>query len=168
MKKLLLTVVLATGSVMQLFSQESSVKILLDNEERFRFDSIRLEFINSGFHVMIGDSTGMDNSGNSGTYENTFIGHGAGSLNQSGNWNTFVGARSGEKHLIGVNNTYIGSWAGRWDTTGQNNTYIGADAGESNRIGHFNTYVGSAAGGNDSIGQANVFIGYNAGQSNKS
>jgi len=135
MKKLLLIMVLATGSVMQLFAQESSVKILLNNEERFRFDSIRMEFINSGFHVMIGDSTGMNNTANSQTIENTFIGHRAGSINESGQYNTFIGARSGERHISGVNNTYIGDWAGRWDSTGQDNTYIGADAGESNKTG---------------------------------
>ncbi len=166
MKKLLLIVVFATVSVMQLFAQESSVNILLDNEERFRFDSIRLEFINSGFHVMIGDSTGMNNTANSQTFENTFIGHRAGAFNEA-NWNTFIGARAGERHISGVNNTYVGDWAGRWDSTGQNNTYIGADAGESNKTGQSNTYIGSAAGGADSIGQANVFIGYSAGRQNK-
>jgi hypothetical protein len=167
MKKLLLTVALATGIGMQLWAQQSSVKILLNDEERFRFDSIRLEFINANHHVMIGDSTGMNNAANFQTFENTFIGHRAGSINQS-DWNTFVGSRSGENHKFGPNNVYLGSWAGRADSSGHSNTYVGADAGENNRTGFQNTYLGHGAGVNDSAGINNVFIGYLAGRVNTS
>jgi len=167
MKKLLLTVVLATSIGMQLWAQQSSVKILLNDEERFSFDSIRLEFINANHHVMIGDSTGMNNAANFQTFENTFIGHGAGRINQS-DWNTFVGSRTGENHVNGSNNLFVGSWAGRADSSGFSNTYIGTDAGENNRTGAKNTYLGQGAGVYDSAGISNVFIGHLSGRVNTS
>jgi len=151
--------------LLQLAAQDSSVKILRNDEARFRFDSIQLGFINSGFHVMIGDSTGMDNAANARTIENTFIGHKTGSKNQA-NWNTFLGARAGENNLLGWDNVFIGTWAGRWDSTGQCNTYVGSASGSFNKTGWNNTYLGYGTGFQDSAGRNNVFIGYLTGWKN--
>jgi hypothetical protein len=167
MKKLLIAVAFAQLCGLPVFAQESGVKILLNDEERFRFDSIRLEFINSGHHVMIGDSTGMNDTANAETVENTFIGHKAGSINQDG-WNTFLGARAGEYHNLGRNNTYLGAWAGRWDSTGQSNTYVGADAGEHNKTGRNNTFIGWCAGSLNTSGGLNTFVGVTCGINNTS
>jgi len=165
MKKLLFAMALAQLCGLQLVAQESSVKILLDEEERFRFDSIQLRFINTGHHVMIGDSTGMDNAANSLSIENTFVGHRAGSTNQ-GDWNTFLGARAGENHVEGDDNLFLGAGAGRYDSSGNYNTYVGTAAGRNSKAGQFNTYIGWCAGVFDSSGRNNVFIGNETGREN--
>ena len=156
MKKLLFAFVLLLFSGLQLVAQE-----------HFRFDSIRLEFINQGFHVMIGDSTGMNDTANARTIENTFIGHRAGSLNRA-NRNSFVGTRAGEHNIKGWENVFIGAWAGRWDSIGQCNTYVGADAGSHNKAGWGNTFLGYGTGMLATGGINNVFIGYCAGLNNVS
>ena len=166
MKKLLITAALVQLCGLQLLAQESSVKILLNEEERFRFDSIQFRFINSGHHVMLGDSTGMDNTANSLTVESTFIGYGAGSTNQD-SYNTFVGARAGEFHVSGKDNVYLGAWAGRYDSTGYHNTFVGANAGIYNKTGAVNTFVGRNTGVCNETGSFNTFMGYGSGFFNK-
>ncbi len=154
MKKLLFAIAFAQCCALQLVAQE-----------HFRFDSIRLEFINNGFHVMIGDSTGMNDTANARTIENTFVGHSAGSMTRASR-NTFIGTRAGENDILGWENVFVGAWAGRWDSAGQCNTYIGADAGSHNKTGWCNTFIGYGTGMLDSVGVNNVFIGYCAGLRN--
>jgi len=166
MKTPVLAVAFMLLTALQLMAQESSVKILLNQEERFRFDSIRLEFVNSGFHVMIGDSTGMNDTANFQTIENTFIGHGAGSINQGGSYNTFLGARAGENHTVGNDNVYLGAWAGMNDSAGSHNTYVGANAGWQNKTGQWNTFVGYNSGRFNNSGNLNAFFGRRSGEQN--
>jgi hypothetical protein len=168
MKKLLVITALALLCGLRLYAQESSVKILLNEEERFRFDSIRLAFINSGHHVMIGDSTGMNDTANARTIENTFVGHRAGSIIQSGDDNTFLGALAGEYHVRGPENLFLGAGAGRYDSAGYFNTYVGPFAGYSNKTGFGNTIIGYFAGTWGDSARYNVIVGYNAGPVNTS
>jgi uncharacterized protein (TIGR02145 family) len=147
-----------------LFSQvQPSVSIKLNEEERFRFDSIRMEFKNAGFHVIIGDSAGMDNNANSLTVESTFVGYKAGYVNQD-SWNTFLGSRAGEFHRTGNDNVYLGAWAGRYDSAGRYNTFVGANAGYSNNTGQMNTYIGRNTGITSDSSICNTFVGYSAGR----
>jgi hypothetical protein len=135
MKRYLLTAAMVLLCGIPLLSQvQPFVSIKLNDEERFRFDSIRMEFKNVGNHVIIGDSAGMDDNANTQTLESTFIGHKAGSVNQD-SYNTFLGARAGEFHLTGIDNVYLGAWAGRYDSAGRYNTFVGANAGYQNNTG---------------------------------
>jgi uncharacterized protein (TIGR02145 family) len=148
----------------RLFCQEEPhISIQLNDEERFRFDSIRMEFKNAGHHVIIGDSAGMDDNANSQTVESTFLGFKAGSVNQD-SWNTFLGSRAGEFHRTGNDNVYLGAWAGRYDSAGRYNTFVGANAGYSNNTGQMNTYIGRNTGINSDSSECNTFVGYNAGR----
>jgi len=143
-------------------SQDPTVQIKLNDEERFRFDSIQLIFVNPSHHVMIGDSVGMNDAANAVTEENTFLGFKAGSVNQGG-WNTFLGTRAGERHTTGNDNVYLGGWAGRYDSTGFYNTYVGANSGWLNKTGDRNTFLGRNSGLNSDSSSSCTFIGYNAG-----
>lgn len=157
------TAILVLGSL-RLFGQvEPYVSIKLNEEERFRFDSIRLEFKNAGQHVIIGDSAGMNDQANSQTVESTFIGFKAGSTNQD-SYNTFLGARAGEYHLTGDDNVFLGAWAGRYDSAGRYNTFVGANAGYYNNTGEMNTYIGRNTGIYSDSSDCNTFVGYNAGR----
>jgi hypothetical protein len=143
-------------------SQNPTVQIKLNDEERFRFDSIQLIFVNPSHHVMIGDSVGMNDTANANTEENTFLGFKAGAWNRGG-WNTFLGTRAGEGHTNGNDNVYLGGWAGRYDSTGEYNTYVGANAGLYNKTGDRNTFVGRNTGIFSDSSSSNTFIGYNSG-----
>jgi hypothetical protein len=176
MKKSILFLGILIGYNSFIMAQDPTVKIILNEEERFRFDSIRLEFVNSSHHVMIGDSTGMNDTANARNVENTFVGHRAGSIiqsgeyntPQSGDYNTFLGARAGENHVRGPENLFLGVWAGRYDSAGYFNTYVGPFAGYINKTGSSNTFIGYGAGTYGDSGFANVFIGYNTGPGNNS
>lgn len=167
MKKLSFLVAIAFGCALQLWAQEPSVSIRIDDEERFRFDSIRMSFTNPHYHVMIGDSTGMDPEGIYQTSFSTFIGHKAGRFLKSGDYNTFIGAQAGEDHKHGQYNLYVGGWAGRYDSAGRLNTFIGTDVGVYNKTGQKNTYVGYASGAYCDSGYFNTFIGYWSGAGTK-
>jgi trimeric autotransporter adhesin len=166
MKKSILFLGILIGYNSFIMAQDPTVKIILNEEERYRFDSLRMTFVNPYFNVIIGDSAGMNDTAIIKTIENTFIGHKTGTFNQD-SWNTFLGARAGENHVDGRNACYLGAWAGRYDSIGLNNTYIGADAGQKNKTGNYNTFVGWAAGAHSDSCIHNTFVGSMAGFSSK-
>lgn len=161
---------------LQMSAQESSVKILLNEEERFRFEDARLIFINSSNSVYIGDSTAIDAYGSrnvvlgnkagknlKGGVNNTFLGFMAGYADTSGHSNVFIGVLTGWQNTSGRLNTFVGTNAGFDNTTGIRNTFIGLSAGGGNITGSYNTYVGRIAGRYNQEGERNVFIGDAAG-----
>jgi hypothetical protein len=164
MKKKFFTLSLALFCGIQIYAQESTVKILLNEEERFRFDGPRLEFINPGHNVLIGDSVGcyLDNE----AVRNTFVGHRAGYHNITGWDNVFIGDSTGYNNLGGYYNTFNGSWAGYLNTEGSTNSFYGLVSGMSNTTGSLNSYYGSFSGYNNQTGSYNSFFGYAAGANN--
>jgi len=103
---------------------------------------------------------------------------------QTGDRNTFIGAKTGLDAEIGGGNTFIGHKAGM-DAKGQRNVYIGENAGANatgaasyataigfaagmnNRAG-YNVFVGGYSGLNNTTGVNNVFVGREAGKTNLS
>jgi hypothetical protein len=182
MKKLWFAIVLAQLCGLQLFAQESSVKILLNEEERFRFDSIRLAFINPLNNIYIGDSAGSfgseahDNisiglfagSQPGKSYDNIFIGRFAGMSDTSGFNNVYLGYRCGLMSRSGVNNIFIGFESGHDNVDGSYNTFIGSYCGRNNTTGSINTFIGRRAGHKNTTGAENTFIGQGAGHENES
>lgn len=162
MNRLFLTVVLATVTGFSLLAQSPNVSIKLDTAERFRFEGNRLNFLNPGRNVLIGDSTGFfmepEASGN------VYIGSLTGLFDSLGFLNTFVGSQAGYSNRTGHRNTFIGFGAGQSNTTGYRNTFIGLSAGVFNTEGSLNTYIGRTAGYYNQTGIGNVFIGNAAGQ----
>ena len=163
MKKLFFIISLVLLCGMQLYAQESSVKILLNEEERFRFDGPRLEFFNPGHHILIGDSAGyhMDNA----AVHNTFIGHLAGYHNTTGWENVFIGDSTGYSNTDGNENVFVGNWTG-YSNTGNSNVFIGTYAGVYNTTGYRNTFVGPTSGASNTTGFRNTFLGLSSGAYN--
>ena len=135
----------------------------------FRMDSARLEVLNCGRSVFIGEDAGKDDAMfNS---ESVFIGYKAGSKNVgdlyggsiSGNANTAIGAYAMQVSTTGYNNTAIGFEALISNTIGGENTVVGRSAMYDNTSGENNTAVGSGALMQNTTGNSNVAIGYLAG-----
>ena len=81
---------------------------------------------------------------------------------EGGNYNTFIGARTGENTLA-WRNTFIGAWAGKSTTDGAGNTFIGEMSGVMNTTGDNNLFLGEHTGDSMTIGSGNVLIGQRAG-----
>ena len=95
----------------------------------------------------------------------TFLGKNAG-INNTANYNTFIGFEAGQATTSGRQNVYIGYRAGTANTTGRNSVFIGESAGVMNDTGNANTFIGRKAGENNSSGNENTFIGKEAGRYN--
>ncbi len=76
--------------------------------------------------------------------ENYFIGHRAGSSNSLGTGNTFLGTGAGGINE-GTDNIFIGTGAGSGAKLGSQNVFIGESAGASNN-GSGNIFIGNTAG----------------------
>ena len=74
------------------FADENKVRIDLNGVERWRFDGLRLEALNNGQSVFIGEESGLsdDNTMN----QNTAIGFNALKLNSTGGLNVAIGHSS--------------------------------------------------------------------------
>jgi hypothetical protein len=164
MKKLLFAFFLLQFCAMRIFAQETSVKILLNNEEKFRFDGPRLEFMNPGHNVLIGDSAGYYSDETA--IRNVIIGHRAGYHNTGGWDNVFIGDSAGYNNLGGRYNTITGSWAGYLNTEGSANAFYGLTSGMSNTTGRYNSYYGGYSGYLSDTGNYNSYFGYSAGANN--
>jgi trimeric autotransporter adhesin len=103
-------------------------------------------------------STGMNYNG----VANVFVGSESGRCmtgTGTGQFNTFIGATSGNGVLLGSFNVGIGNGAGSGNM-GNNNVSIGSGAGQGS-IGADNIFMGRNTG-NGVTGSNNVFIGVNA------
>ncbi|MCK7461965.1 MAG: hypothetical protein MZU84_07865 [Sphingobacterium sp.] len=130
MNRLLLTVVLATVCGLSLLAQNPNVSIKIDTAERFRFEGNRLNFLNPGRNVLIGDSAGyyMYNKAQG----NVYIGDLTGLFDTTGMLNTFIGGQAGYSNRNGYRNTFIGfCGAGQNNINGYLNTFVGLWSGAS-------------------------------------
>lgn len=124
-------------------------------------------------NYFIGHKAGTKNE--TGLY-NSFMGYLAGSENIFGRYNIFIGYEAGLNHIgvempppgsldIGNRNTYIGYRSGHSSKESGMNTMIGCDAGFFN-LASSNTFVGDASGYNNTSGTKNVFLGTSSGMLN--
>jgi len=96
---------------------------------------------------------------------NTFIGHKSGNSNVQGDYNTFIGINTGKANIDGDANTFMGLDAGTANTYGNSNVAIGNMALYQNTLGGYNVALGYLAGYGNTVGDANVFLGQYAGYS---
>jgi len=134
--------------------------------EYFTMEGGRLEVLNTGESVFMGDGAGEndDLSAN----QNVFMGWNSGNANVTGYHSTAVGYRSMEKHLTGSRNTSVGHRAMENGTTNWDNTAVGASALSANTSSTFNTALGSSAMVLNSTGDENTALGSSALRSNLS
>lgn len=133
--------------------------------EYFTMIGPRLEVINSGNSVFLGQNAGANDDLTSNA--NTFLGYNAGTATTTGINNIAVGSEALPVNSTGASNVSIG-WRSLYSsTTGNNNTAIGrqtlqfANANENVAIGYQAMSVGAS-------GNANVAIGIAALQNNQS
>ncbi|MDF1868548.1 MAG: tail fiber domain-containing protein, partial [Saprospiraceae bacterium] len=143
---------------------EDKIRFDMAGTEYFRMSAGRLEVLNTGNSVFIGEGAGVNDDLSSN--QNTFIGYEAGQFNTTGEGNVFTGFKAGLFNTTGIQNVFSGSYAGNSNTTGGYNVFTGFKAGDSNTTGSQNVFSGFQAGSFNTTGFANVFSGFQAGNSN--
>lgn len=111
--------------------------------------------------IAYGVYAGLNNTGN----YNTFIGNYVGRSNTTGGYNTFLGYASGQSNTTGWYNTFVGGYAGNYNQTGTANCIFGYQAGGGVPNNSFSnsTIIGYRAGYGLTTGSDNIFLGYQAG-----
>jgi len=96
---------------------------------------------------------------NTSGYQNTAIGHSAGSSITEGYGNATLGYQSGNSLSTGDYNTLIGTGSGSGIVGGNNNTTLGYNSGDKITSGLGNTTLGNNSGDNITTGDYNITIG---------
>ncbi|MEZ5003710.1 MAG: H-type lectin domain-containing protein [Chitinophagales bacterium] len=140
-------------------ADEDIIRFDLGGTEHFVMDGPRLEVLNSGSSVFIGQGAGASNTiGES----NTAVGTSSLNNQTSGYYNSALGRSSLYSNTTGNYNSACGGYSMYKNTSGSNNTAMGLNALQENQIGNNNVAIGSFAG-SLSKGDGNIFLGYNAG-----
>lgn len=125
-----------------------------------RIDSARIEFVNTGGSVFIGQGAGANDD----LSDNLNVGVGSNALssNTTGSYNIANGFAALSSNTTGNNNTAIGGVALTSNTIGSENTAIGSSALFSNSTGVFNTATGYYALSANTTGVQNLASGASA------
>ena len=142
-------------------NNDNIIRFDLGGTEYMRLDSGRIEIVNTGESVFIGEGAGVndDYSYN----QNVFIGYESGLYNTTGIRNIFQGYQSGFLNKTGSYNTFLGSQSGAFNKEGNYNTFLGRRSGFANEEGSYNVFLGVESGYKNTTGDKNVFLGYKAG-----
>ncbi len=140
-------------------ADEDIIRFDLGGTEFFRMDSGRIDVVNTGGNVFLGDQAGVNGYGSD--QRNTGIGANALTSTTSGWRNTAVGWGALRDNLTGGYNTVLGFVAGYSNQSGYNNTIVGAYA-QYLSGGNNNVSIGRYAGYH--AGSGNVFLGDSAGK----
>ncbi len=158
-------------------ADEDVIRFDLGGTEKWVMLGSRLEPMNAGGSVFIGDRAGAndDLSGN----PNVFIGTLTGYSNTTGGANTGVGPSVLRHQTTGIGNTAMGYSTLVNNKTGGGNSGYGLSALQASELGNDNTAIGVRAlfstitgsyntalgvgSGYNSTGSRNIFIGYSAG-----
>lgn len=162
-------------------SDEDKIRFDLGGTEYFVMDGPRLEILNSGSSVFIGEGAGAndDSSNNS----NTFVGNDAGNGNSTGYQNSAFGADAFRDNTEGENNSAFGfkslliNTVGdencafgvsslRLNTDGVDNCAFGVNALNANTSGFQNTGIGHGSLLSNTTGNRNTAVGKSALESN--
>ncbi|HLF64246.1 MAG TPA: tail fiber domain-containing protein [Saprospiraceae bacterium] len=133
--------------------------------EYFRILDGRLETVNTGNSVFIGEGAGANDDLD--LNANVFVGKDAGTNNISGYQNVAIGYQSGKDNVDGLYNTAYGSRSLEKNTTGDENTAAGFSALSFNTSGNYNTAIGSTALITNTMGGENSAVGNGALYSNE-
>ena len=145
-------------------SDDDIIRFDLGGTEFMRLDSGRIEILNTGGSVFIGEGAGEhdDYTDN----RNIFIGDEAGYNNTEGIYNIFLGSQSGYNNTEGIYNIFLGFESGHSSTTGDRNIFQGFKSGYSNIEGNDNIFQGLQSGYSNTTGDRNIFQGLQSGYSN--
>ncbi|MEL6987358.1 MAG: hypothetical protein AAGK97_05960, partial [Bacteroidota bacterium] len=127
--------------------------------DHFIFDAHRLEVINSGNSIFIGQNAGL--SDDLTFNDNVAIGYNALRDNVTGIMNVAIGYAALEKIPGGGQNVAIGRRSLTNFNAGQENVAVGEFSGGILQSGGRNIFIGKSAGRNISSGFSNTIVGYN-------
>jgi hypothetical protein len=174
-------------------ADEDIIRFDMAGTEFFRMDSGRLEIVNTGGNLFLGQGAGqnsdfadINNIGiglnalqnntsnrnlaigvnvlkNNTSFENTGVGHGALEANGNGFLNVAFGGEALNDNDDGYENTAVGYTAMNKNTSGAANVAIGNGALYNSTTGDFNVSIGANSGALVN-GSGNVFIGVDAGE----
>jgi len=142
------------------FADEDKIRFDLAGAEHWVMQGARLEPINSGRSVFIGEDAGLNDDLS--TNYNVFIGYNAGKTNTSGNNNNAIGVYALYSNTTGGFNTAIGHSSLFRNTTGNNNNAIGYNALNRNTTGSNNTAAGNLSLNNNTTGNRNTALGHSS------
>ena len=145
-------------------ADEDIIRFDMAGTEFFRMDSAKLEVLNSGRSVFIGEGAGA-NDELSNNY-NVFVGYQAGNANTTGNYNTGDGYKALLSNTTGVENTANGALSLFFNSTGSYNTANGSEALTTNTTGYYNAANGAYALYYNTTGDHNTASGTEALYSN--
>lgn len=140
-------------------ADDDFIRFDMAGTEFFRMDSGRIDVLNTGSSVYMGQNAGL-NDDLSATRGNTAIGWNALNANETGASNTAIGIRALQANTSS-SSTSVGAWS-FYQNTGQRNVGLGASAGFGNLSGEGNVFLGWQAG-SANTGSNNVFLGKQAG-----
>ena len=141
-------------------TDEDIIRFDMAGTEFFRMDHGKLEVLNTGESVFIGEGAGTnDDLSNN---RNTFVGYSTGLSTTTGNKNTANGYGTLYTNTTGSTNTANGNEALYFNTTGGNNTANGSQALYSNTSGGNNVANGGSALYFNTIGALNTASGVGA------
>ncbi|MCP4091226.1 MAG: hypothetical protein GY746_15760, partial [Gammaproteobacteria bacterium] len=141
-------------------ADDDIIRFDMAGTEFFRMDSGRLEVVNTGGSVFIGDGAGANDDFSNNL--NVAVGESALSSNTSGSGNTANGFHSLYANTTGNYNTANGIYALYGNTTGRDNTANGMYALFVNRTGYNNTANGKEALFENTTGNYNTANGWDA------
>lgn len=137
-------------------ADEDVIRFDMAGIEHFVMDGPRLEVLNSGSSVFLGEGAGAnDNQSNS---RSVLIGKNAGNLTTGGALNVAIGYNSLSTSTSAGGNTAVGAGTLNLTTSG-NNTAIGQNAMASNTTGTFNTAIGQGTMASNQTGDRNTVVG---------
>lgn len=145
-------------------NDEDIIRFDLGGTEFMRLDSGRMEIVNTGGSIFLGEGAGENDDFSNN--RNVFVGIEAGKENDAGYNNTFIGGYAGKDNGIAYNNTFIGTYSGFVNTFGDENTFVGSYSGYDNTTGVANVFLGNYSGYHNTIGNLNTFIGRSTGYNN--
>ncbi len=154
-------------------TDDDIIRFDMAGTEFLRLDNGRIEVLNTGGSVFIGENAGLNDDLNNN--DNVFIGYESGKPNVDGYGNTACGTSSLKKIVTGDYNaaygfealrnntggynTGVGPWALAGNTSGSNNVGLGRGANSTNTTGNKNIAIGSYSLEHNSGGSRNVAIG---------
>ncbi len=159
-------------------TDEDIIRFDIRGTEKWRMAGSRLEAVNNGNSVFIGENAGTDDDLSNN--KNTYVGKNAGRDNITGYDNVAIGYNAlaqnnsianiaiGSEALASSTNSFANIAIGYSSLKGNNtggNIAIGPQSGEQNTAGEDNVMIGLLSG-EESTGSENVFLGFLTGQNN--
>lgn len=142
-------------------TDDDIIRFSTNGTEVFNIVGNRLEQLNSGGSIFIGEDAGVNDDLNNNN-RGLFIGKSAGGSNTTGRFNSAIGFEALRANTTGKFNNAIGFRTLLKNTTGESNVAIGSSALFENLTGIKNLAIGNSALKNNSDGNNNMAFGFSA------